>query len=189
MSDMIERKLINGDEPATEEDVLAFLAKLNIEQRTVHHEAVFTVAEAKATRGEVPGAHIKNLFLRNKKGRMWLVTCHEDRQIDLKALGVLIGAGRMSFASHERLMNYLGVIPGAVTPLAALNDSTHAVEVVLDTAILQDELVNVHPLHNAATTTLSPQGLIQFLEAVEHPPKVIDLDPLSQAGLDVSADS
>ena len=92
----------------------------------------------------------------------------------------------MSFASHERLMNYLGVIPGAVTPLAALNDSTHAVEVVLDTAILQDELVNVHPLHNAATTTLSPQGLIRFLEAVEHPPKIIDLDPLSQA---VGADS
>ena len=84
---------------------------------------MFTVEEAKRLRGELPGGHTKNLFLRNKKGRMWLVVCLEDREIDLKALGEQLESGRLSFASADRLMTYLGVVPGAVTPFAALNDT------------------------------------------------------------------
>ena len=170
--------LVNGAEPASERQVLATLDELGIAASTVHHEAVFTVVEAKAIRGDVPGAHIKNLFLRNKKGRMWLITCHEDRQIDLKRLGELVGAGRFSFASAQRMMSYLGVRPGAVTPLAVINDATGAVDVVLDKAVLNDALINVHPLHNAATTSLSADGLLRFLRAMDHEPRIIDLDPL-----------
>ena len=170
--------LVNGAEPATEQKVLAALDELGIAATTVHHPAVFTVAAAKAIRGEASGTHIKNLFLRNKKERMWLITCHEDRQIDLKRLGELVGAGRFSFASAERMMKYLGVIPGAVTPLAVINDATGAVNVVLDQAVLKDALINVHPLHNAATTSMKPAGLLQFLRAMRHEPRIVDLDPL-----------
>ena len=159
--------LLDGGAPATEADVLAHLSALGIAQNTTRHEPVFTVNQAKALRGELTGAHIKNLFLRNKKGRMWLVTCHEDRQIDMKQLAKHLDAKQLSFASAQRLMHYLGVIPGAVTPLAALNDKTHAVTVVLDQAILTDTLINVHPLHNAATSALAPSDLLAFLESLK----------------------
>ena len=171
--------LIDGSPPATEADVLARLSALDIAQTTTRHAPVFTVAEAKALRGELEGAHIKNLFLRNKKGRLWLVTRHEDRQIDMKQLGEHLGAKRFSFASAERLMHYLGVIPGAVTPLAAINDKTHAVTVVLDEAILTDTLINVHPLHNAATTALAPRDLLAFLDDVGHTPAIVDMSAMS----------
>ena len=109
---------------------------------------------------------------------MWLISRHKDGQIDLKRLGELVGAGRFSFASAERMMKYLGVIPGAVTPLAVINDTTGAVDVVLDQAVLKDALINVHPLHNAATTSMNPDGLLQFLRAMRHEPRIVDLDPL-----------
>ena len=110
--------------------------------------------EAKALRGELPGAHIKNLFLRNKKGVMWLVTCQEDRDIDLKALGQRIGAGRLSFGSAERLMTHLGVLPGSVTPFAVINDRRDHVTVVLDSGLLDQDPVNCHPLVNTMTTAI-----------------------------------
>src|SRR6476661_7420883 len=108
--------------PATPEELFARLESLGIRTRTVSHPAVFTVEEAKALRGSLPGGHVKNLFLRNKKGAMWLVVAEEDRAVDLKALGAAIGAGRVSFGSPERLMAHLGVVPGAVTPLGLIND-------------------------------------------------------------------
>ena len=171
-------ELLDGSPPATEADVLARIRTLGIEEHTFHHAPVHTVAEAKAERGDLTGSHIKNLFLRNRKGRMWMVTCHEDRHIDLKELGALVGAGRFSFASAERMMKYLGVIPGAVTPLAVINDTSGGVEIVLDKTVLDDPLINVHPLHNSATTSMSPAGLIEFLRAVNHEPQIIDMDAL-----------
>src|SRR3546814_13413735 len=105
--------------------------------------AVFTVEEAKALRGTLPGGHVKNLFLRNKKGdAMWLVVALEDRAIDLKALGEKIGAGRVSFCSADRLMAHLGVIPGAVTPLALINDRDAVVRVVSEKGLLDPDPVN-----------------------------------------------
>ena len=104
------------------QQLFARLAELGIAQRTVEHPAVFTVEEAKALRGDLPGHHVKNLFLRNKKEEMWLVVALEDRAIDLKRLGEVLGAGRLSFGSAERLKRHLGVEPGSVTPLALIND-------------------------------------------------------------------
>ena len=171
-------ELADGSRPATSGDLFARLESLGIEARTVEHPPVFTVEEAKALRGELPGAHIKNLFLRNKKGAMWLVTCLEDRQIDLKALAGALGAGRFSFGSAERLMRHLGILPGAVTPFAAINDRTGVVQVVLDQAMLAQSPINCHPLVNDMTTALAPAELIRFLEAEGHPPVILDLDAL-----------
>src|SRR6185369_11568476 len=117
------------------QQLFARLATLGIDQRTVEHPPVFTVEEAKALRGNLPGHHIKNLFLRNKKEEMWLVVALEDRAIDLKRLGEVLGAGRLSFGSAERLKRYLGVEPGSVTPLALVNDSGHSVRLALDRAL------------------------------------------------------
>ena len=157
------------------DDVLELLAVLGIEHQTWEHAAVFTVDEAKAERGDLAGAHIKNLFLRNKKGRMWLVTCLEDRQLDLRRLGAALGAGRLSFASLERLARYLGVIPGAVTPLAVVNDTQRAVEFVIDEAIFDQRRVNVHPIVNTMTTAMRPADLLRFTEHAGHPANVLDL--------------
>ncbi len=136
---------------------------------------MFTVEEAKSLRGKLDGAHTKNLFLYNKKKQMWLVVSLEDRLIDLKALAAHVGAGRFSFCSADRLMQYLGVIPGAVAPFAVINDKQNVVRVVLDLGILQFERVNFHPLDNSMTTTLSADDLVKFLRAEGHAPEVTDL--------------
>ena len=161
--------------PTTPEQLLARLAELGIACRTVSHPPVFTVEEAKALRGELPGGHVKNLFLRDKKGAMWLVVAEEDRRIDLKALAARLGAGKVSFASAERLMAYLGVVPGAVTPFGLINDRGQEVRVVIDAGLLAHDPVNVHPLTNDRTTAISPRDLLRFIEACGHEPQVIDL--------------
>ena len=161
-------------EPSTPAQLLAYLEELGIETSTVTHPAVFTVDEAKRLRGTLPGAHSKSLFLRNKKGRMWLVVVLEDRQIDLKALGERLEAGRLSFGSPERLMQYLGVIPGAVTPFGAINDQAAEVQVALDKEMVDSSLLNFHPLDNTQTTAITPDGLIRFLDATGHSPETID---------------
>ena len=168
-------QLANGSAPETPDSLAARLQALGIATQTVQHPPVFTVEEAKALRGELPGEHIKNLFLRNKKGAMWLVTCLEDREIDLKALGAALEAGRFSFGSAERLMRYLGVLPGAVTPFAEINDRTGAVRMVLDQALVTPAPVNCHPLVNNMTTTLAGTDLVRFLEAEDHAPQLFDL--------------
>lgn len=161
--------------PADEAALFARLSQLGIATRTVEHPPVFTVEEAKRLRGALPGGHCKSLFLRNKKGGMWLVVTLEDRPIDLKKLGERIGAGRVSFASAERLMAHLGVVPGAVTPFAVLNDRAKLVKVVLDAAMLRYSPLNYHPLRNDRTTAIGPQDLIRFLEAEGHPPWILDI--------------
>jgi Ala-tRNA(Pro) deacylase len=161
--------------PTSPDQLLARLETLGIQSRTVSHPPVFTVEQAKALRGKLPGGHVKNLFLRNKKGAMWLVVAEEDRCIDLKALGEKIGAGRVSFGSADRLMQYLGVLPGSVTPFGVINDSGHEVQVVLDQALLAHDPINVHPLTNDRTTAISPKDLLTFLDATGHKPQIIDL--------------
>jgi Ala-tRNA(Pro) deacylase len=172
--------LADGSVPASPSDLLRRLAELGIQSRSIMHAPVFTVEEAKALRGQIDGAHIKNLFLRNKKGGMWLLTCLEDRPIDLKALGERIGSGRLSFGSAERLMTYLGVIPGAVTPFAVINDKGGAVQLLLDQALLEIAPLNAHPLDNAMTTSLEPRDLVRFLEAEGHPPRLLELGGLAR---------
>src|SRR5262245_45961153 len=151
------------------------LAELGIVHSTVEHAPVFTVEQAKAHRGTLPGHHIKNLFLRNKKEQMWLVVALEDRAIDLKRLGEVLGAGRLSFGSPERLARYLGVEPGSVTPFAVINDSEHKVRLVLDRALEQGGPINAHPLTNTMTSAIKLADLLRFFEATGHTPGWIDL--------------
>ncbi len=160
--------------PLTAEQLLARLQTLEIDCKTYDHEPVFTVEESEKIKFEMPGAHSKNLFLRNKKGKMWLFSTLGDKTIDLKRLGDALGAGRLSFGSAERLMDNLGVIPGAVTPFATANDRQGAVNMVLDRDFLAYDIVNFHPLDNTKTTALSPQDLLRFLESVDHPPQILD---------------
>ncbi len=167
--------LSDGSEPATYEDLLSRLTNLGIEVQTIEHEPVFTVEEAQAHRGKLQGAHTKNLFLRDKKKRMWLVVCREDRSVDLKKLPSVIGSGRLSFGSPQRLMQNLGVIPGAVTPFAVLNDHELNVRVAVERSLLDEAPWNFHPLDNARTTSIQPQDMLRFLEEQEHAPQLVDL--------------
>ncbi len=167
--------LADGSEPATYEDLLSRLNDLGIDVQTIEHEAVFTVEEARAHRGQLQGAHTKNLFLRDKKKRMWLIVCREDRSIDLKKLPSVIGSGRLSFGSAQRLMENLGVIPGAVTPFAVLNDHGQNVRVAVERSLLDEAPWNFHPLDNARTTSIQPQDMLRFLEEQEHAPQLVDL--------------
>jgi len=151
------------------------LAGLGIPHHTVEHAPVFTVEEAKVHRGVLPGHHIKNLFLRNKKEQMWLVVALEDRAIDLKQLGERLGAGRLSFGSPDRLRKYLGVEPGSVTPLSLINDTGHEVRLVLDQGLRDGGPVNAHPLTNTMTSALSLADLLRFFQATGHEPSWLDL--------------
>lgn len=159
----------------TSAQLFARLGKLGIEVRTVEHPAVFTVEEARRHRGDLTGTFTKSLFLREKKGAMWLVVCLECRAVDLRALAERIGAKHLSFGSPERLMRYLGVIPGAVSPFAVVNDTDRAVRVVLDRDVLAQDPINLHPLDNARTTAIAAADLLRFLEAEGHSPELIDL--------------
>jgi Ala-tRNA(Pro) deacylase len=161
--------------PLGAEALFRRLDALGIQYRSHTHPPVFTVEEAKALRGTLPGAHVKNLFLRDKKKRIWLVTALEERPIDLKALRRRLGAqGSLSFGSAELLYEVLGVAPGAVTPFGVMNDRAGQARVVLDKGVLENGPVNAHPLRNDMTTTVSPDGLLRFLEAENHAPEVVD---------------
>jgi len=153
------------------------LAQLGIPHRTVEHAPVFTVEQAKEHRGVLPGHHIKNLFLRNKKEEMWLVVALEDRAIDLKRLGDVLGAGRLSFGSPERLRTWLGVEPGSVTPLSVINDTQHKVSLVLDGALREGGPINAHPLTNTITSAIVLPDLMRFFEATGHAPRWLDFPP------------
>jgi Ala-tRNA(Pro) deacylase len=157
----------------TSDELLARLSALGIQAVTHEHPPLRTVDEAKRLRGDLPGGHVKNLFLRDKHARHWLFTTLEDSRIDLKALARQLEAGRFSFANAEALERLLGITPGAVSPLAAVNDSEGQVSVVLDQALLAISPLNLHPLRNDRTTAIAPGDLIRFLEACGHQPRLV----------------
>ncbi|XAZ23304.1 prolyl-tRNA synthetase associated domain-containing protein [Sinorhizobium sp. B11] len=162
------------NKPRTRQDLLAFLDGLGIVHTTKDHAPVFTVAESVALRDEIPGGHTKNLFVKDKKDRYFLLTVEENAVVDLKQVHTLIGAsGRVSFGRAEKLMEYLGVIPGAVTALGAINDTGNNVTFVLDADLMHDEIINCHPLSNDATTSIAGADLIRFMEATGHKPLVL----------------
>lgn len=171
--------------PLSPQDLLDRLAALGIDQTTRWHEPVFTVAQTKALglHETLPGAHVKNLFLKDKAGAFRLVTMLEHRRVPVGALARALGVPRMSFASAEELTGLLGVIPGAVTPFALVNDTAHRVEFVLDEALLSGRYprINAHPLTNAATTSVTPEGFRAFLAATGHAPRLVALDALDTA--------
>lgn len=159
--------------PASPADLFAVLKRLGIRHNTVSHPRLFTVEQSRALRGQIPGAHTKNLFLKDRKGALFLLVALEDAEIELKSLHRLLGAsGRLSFGSAALLCEALGVIPGAVTPFAALNDTAGRVTVVLDATMLANATLNFHPLDNTMTTSIARDDLLKFLQATDHTPRI-----------------
>jgi len=162
--------------PKTTEDLLAYLEGLAIPVRTVTHPPLFTVADSQALRGEIEGAHTKNLFLKDKKDNFFLVTVDEEATVDLKQIHHLIGAAsRVSFGKPEALMELLGVTPGAVTAFGVINDVGRRVTLVLDAALMNNDIINAHPLTNAATTSIAGADLIRFARATGHEPVILKI--------------
>jgi Ala-tRNA(Pro) deacylase len=158
----------------TPDDLFAFLDRLGITTGTISHPPLFTVADSRALRGPIEGAHTKNLFLRDRKGAFFLLTVDEDAEVDLKTVHHLIGAsGRISFGKPEQLMELLGVRPGAVTVFGALNDVEGKVRIILDAPLMAHDIINAHPLTNEATTSIGRQDLLRFLEATGHQPAIL----------------
>ena len=154
---------------------MARLEALGIETRTHAHDPVFTVEEAQGLRGALPGGHTKNLFLKDKKGGLWLVVAREDLAVDLGALSKQLGAPRFSFGAPELLIATLGVPPGSVTPFALINDREARVRVVLDEGMLALDPLNFHPLRNDRTTAIAAADLPRFVRACGHEPIIAAL--------------
>ena len=175
MRSNVQTRLVDGTKPATPKALFQKLSELEILYKTVFHEPLFTVEEAQATRTNVSGGFTKNLFLKNKKGEMWLLVCQEGHRLNLKTVAKDLKSNRLSFGSPNRLMQFLGVLPGAVTPFSAINDRQSQVLFVLDRSLLKFTELNFHPLDNTMTTRISTQDLLRFLEYADHSPQFIDL--------------
>ena len=169
--------------PASPDDLIAYLAALGIKTTTVEHPPLHSVEDSRALRGDIPGGHTKNLFVKDKKNRLFLLVSSETTAIDLKRVHEKIGAqGRVSFGSADLLAEVWGVRPGAVTPFGAINDEAGKVRVVLDEAMMRQERLNFHPLVNTRTTGLKSADLIKFLRATGHEPLVMALGQDQAAG-------
>ena len=165
--------------PHTRAELFAFLEAHGIAHRTMEHPPVFRVDEGREIKAGLPGGHTKNLFLKDARGRLWLVSALQDAAVDLKRLPALIGSARLSFGSPERLWDALGVRPGSVTALALLNDPEGAVTFVADAALMAADPVNFHPLTNDATTALGRDGFRAFLRALGREPAVVEFGRLA----------
>lgn len=156
--------------------LFARLEELGIASTTMEHAPMFTVEQSQSLRGTIPGAHTKNLFLKDKDGRLVLVVAKEDTKVDLKGLAKRLGFGRFSFGKAELLMDVLGIEPGSVTAFALINESARALAaVVVDEALLNFAEVNAHPLTNSATTRVATDDLLKFIEACGHVPVILPL--------------
>jgi Ala-tRNA(Pro) deacylase len=158
------------------QDLLNRFAELGIAADTVEHEPVFTVAESRPIKARIPGAHSKNLFVKDKKGRFFLISAKDETAIDLKRLHETIGAsGRVSFGSADQMRALLGVEPGSVTAFAVVNDREGQVTMILDANLMEHERVNFHPLINSMTTGISRDDLVRFLRSTGHEPRILRL--------------
>jgi Ala-tRNA(Pro) deacylase len=164
----------------TQAELLAFLAEHQIESVTHAHPAVFRVGEAPDIKQAIAGAHSKNLFLKDAKDQLWLISAEDRTTIDLKRLPPVIGSARLSFGNEALMRETLGVTPGSVTALALINDTARRVRFVLDRALAEAGRVNFHPLTNTATTTLPQAGFRRFLEVVGVRPQIVDFTELTQ---------
>ena len=159
---------------ATPDELFLALDRLGIAHPTVSHPPLFTVEQSQSLRGAIAGAHTKNLFLRDKKGALFLITTLEDAVIELKSLHRRLEAtGRFSFGSPDLMREVLGVEPGAVTPFGVLNDTAGRVTMVLDAGLMEHAVINAHPLVNSMTTSVARSDLVKFLESTGHPPRVV----------------
>ena len=172
--------------PLTSHQLHDYLKNLDIEVKTVQHPPLFTVADSQSLRGEIAGGHTKNLFLKDKKDNFFLVTVDENAVVDLKSIHQVIGAaGRVSFGKPEKLMEYLGVVPGGVTVFGAVNDTGHKVKIILDASLMENDIINGHPLTNEATTSIKHDDLIRFLAATGHEPRILAVSEDAKAASSV----
>ncbi len=165
---------------ATPDDLFARLDALGIAHKTTRHRPVFTVEEGADLKAQMPGGHTKNLFLKDKKGALFLLSALADTVIDLNAVSKAIGAGRFSFGTADRLMQHLGVEPGSVTLFALINDPERQVTLLLDEALFAHDPVNFHPLRNDATTAISPDGMMTFIRSLGREPVRLAFDAAGQ---------
>lgn len=163
-------------------DLFAFLDHLGVKHETLEHPAVFTVGEGEEIKAKLPGAHTKNLFLKDAKGQLWLISAEGHALIDLKRLHTVIGSARLSFGNAELMAATLGVTPGSVTAFGLINDTDRRVRFVLDRTLAEAELVNFHPLTNTATTALSREGFAAFLAGLGITPVVVDFVAMQVIG-------
>jgi Ala-tRNA(Pro) deacylase len=156
------------------EPLFALLDRLGVAHSTLEHPAVFHVGEGDEIKASLPGGHTKNLFLKDAKDRLWLVSALQDARIDLKALPAIIGSAKLSFGKPDLMAETLGVTPGSVTAFALMNDTDRRVTFVLDKALLAEEPLNFHPMVNTATTAVSAEGFLTFLGAIGVTPILVD---------------
>ena len=162
--------------PFSPDDLLRHLETLGIATTTVEHPELHTVGDSQKLRGDIAGAHSKNLFVKDKKSRLFLIVTLEDAALDLKSIHQAIGAqGRVSFGAADLLEQVWGVRPGSVTPFGSINDTGNRVTVVLDAELMARETLNFHPLVNTRTTSIKAADLLKFLHATGHPPLVAGL--------------
>lgn len=167
--------------PAFDRDsLLAWMAANGVDQTTHDHPAVFRVEEGQALKAAMPGAHTKNLFLKDKKGRLWLISARQDTVVDLKRAPRTIGSDKLSFGNETLLYETLGVRGGSVTALGLINDTDRRVTFVLDKALWDADIVNFHPLTNTATTALGQMDFRRFLSLIEREPMVVDFSQLNE---------
>lgn len=161
----------------TRRDLFDFLDALGVAHQTVDHPPIFTVEEGRGYKASMPGGHSKNLFLKDKKDRLFLAVAHCDTQVDIVGYGRAAGSkGRLSFGKPDLMTATLGVIPGAVTPFALINETAGALaEVAVDAALMSFPAVWFHPLENNASTAVTPEGLIKFIRACGFEPRLISL--------------
>ncbi|WP_068461937.1 prolyl-tRNA synthetase associated domain-containing protein [Hyphomicrobium sulfonivorans] len=165
---MTDPAAVTAIQPASRQKLFERLAELGIETVTVEHRPLFTVADSADLERELPGAHTKNLFLKDDKGALFLVVAQSTTKVDLKRLSRQLGAGRFSFGKPELLLEVLGVTPGSVTAFAVMNDDALRVRVVIDAALMAHDTINCHPLENTATTSIAREDLLRFMRAGGH---------------------
>ena len=164
-----------GALPTSPETLLQQLDQLNLPYTVYEHEAVFTVEESQGINVDMPGYYCRNLFLRDKKKQNFLLCLCDETPVDLKKLPELLGSGRLSFGSADRLWEYLGVRPGSVCPFAAINDHEQNVTVFFDAAFHSADMLNFHPLINTRTIGIKPADLVTFMGHIDHEPQFVDL--------------
>ncbi len=150
--------------PTSPEYLYKLLKDLKIEFKVFEHPPLFTVNDSKKYRENMRGFHTKNLFLRDKKKKNYLVIAHEDSLIGLNLLTERIRSSRLSFGSKERLFEELGVFPGAVTPLSVINNTKKDINIFLDSEMLGQDTIFCHPLVNDRTISLSYKSLLIYFD-------------------------
>jgi Ala-tRNA(Pro) deacylase len=159
--------------PASRDELFQRFSDLGIKTTTKNHTPVFTVEQAQLVHHDIPGGHCKNLFCKDEKGVLWLIVCLEDSRVDLKTAPAKIGSRRLSFGKAELLMEVLGVEPGSVTPFGLINDKDVRTNVILDARMMENDLLNYHPLKNDATTAIRTVDLLSFIRSCGHAPRVV----------------